>query len=98
MATTGVEHFASVTSTVGNRITLVGNTLTGVTSLLGFTNKPFFVEATGDIHGVLRFPFGDPETLDGLLSPGELSTAQVRLVDSSAGAFCAVVARELFTT
>lgn len=96
MATNGVENFASVTYISGNTITLTGNTLTSTTSLLAFSSKGFFVEAVGDVHGIIRLTFGDPETLGGMLSPAELSTAQVRLVDSGAGASCAIICRELF--
>lgn len=96
MATSGVENFASVTAITGNQITLTGNTLTSVSSLLAFSAKDFYVEAVGDVHGIIQLPFADPDTLDGMLGPAELSTAQVRLVDGGAGASCAIICRELF--
>ena len=101
MTTNGVMEFAAVTTITGNRHTLTAQTVTGsgvgtlVTSAM--SAKKIDLRVVGDIHGFLRFPFADEETLDGMLMPADLKTAQVKLTQNGAGAALALIAEEVYS-
>ncbi len=91
---------AAATGITGNRITLTGSSLastgTGTLTCAAISAKKMDLLAVGDLHGFLRFPFADPETLDGALQPGDLRTAQIKLTQGGAGAALALIAEELY--
>ena len=100
MTTNAVVETAAVTTITGNRHTLTAQTITGtgtgtlVTSAM--SGKKLDLRLVGDIHGFLRFPFADPDTLEGALSPADLKTAEVKLTQGGAGATLALIAEEVF--
>lgn len=100
MTTNGVMEFAAVTTVTGNRHTLTAQTVTGtgtgtlVTSAMA--GKKLDMRLVGDIHGFLRFPFADPDTLEGAISPSDLKTAEIKLTQGGAGATLALIAEEVF--
>ena len=100
MTTNGVMEFAAVTTITGNRHTLTAQTVTGtgtgtlVTSAM--SGKKLDMYLNGDIHGFLRFPFADPDTLEGALTPADLKTAEIKLTQGGAGASLSLLAEELF--
>lgn len=101
MTTSSVNNVAAVTTITGNRITWTGNAITsphtaGNTSGQPLSGIKYCLQARGDIHGFLRFPFADPETLDGMLTPGDLKTAEVKLTQGGAGAAMALIAEEVY--
>lgn len=101
MATNAVLELAVVDGITGNRHTLGAQTITGtgtgtlVTSAM--SGKKIDLRVVGDIHGFLRFPFADEETLDGMLMPADLKTAQVKLTQGGAGAALALIAEEVYS-
>lgn len=101
MTTSSVNHVAAATTVTGNQVTIVGNTITapysaGTTSGVPLSAVKYAMKVVGDIHGLLRFPFADPETFDGLLLPGDLRTAQIKLTQGGAGAALALIAEEVY--
>jgi hypothetical protein len=100
MTTNAVVETAAVSTITGNRHTLTAQTITGtgtgtlVTSAM--SGKKLDLRLVGDIHGFLRFPFADPDTLEGALSPSDLKTAEVKLTQGGAGATLALIAEEVF--
>ena len=102
MTTSSVQSVAAATTVTGNQITITGNTITaphtaGNTSGQPISAVKFDCVVIGEIHGFLRFPFADPLTLDGMLTPGELKTAEIKLTQGGAGAAMALIAEEVFT-
>ena len=101
MTTNGVMEFAAVTTITGNRHTLTAQTVTGsgtgtlVTSAM--SGKKLDLRVVGDLHGFLRFPFADPDTLEGMLTPADLRTAQIKLTQGGADASCALIAEEVYS-
>lgn len=101
MATNAVLELAVVDGITGNRHTLGAQTITGtgtgtlVTSAM--SGKKIDLRVVGDIHGFLLFPFADEETLDGMLMPADLKTAQVKLTQGGAGAALALIAEEVYS-
>ena len=101
MATNAVLELGVVSAITGNRHTITAQTVTGtgtgtlVTSAM--SGKKLDLRVVGDIHGFLRFPFADEETLDGMLMPADLKTAQVKLTQGGAGAALALIAEEVYS-
>lgn len=89
-----------VSSYTGQQLTLGGSTYavtdagaavpTDGTALLGR------LRVEGDIDGFLHFPFADPETLEGMLQPADLLTAEIKLTEAAAGAVEALIAEEIY--
>lgn len=100
MATSTVTQIAVVSAITGNRATMTGQTIgstgLGTLTIAAISAKPCDLKVVGDIHGLLRFPFADPETFDGVLMPSELRTAQVKLTQGGAGAALALIAEEVY--
>lgn len=101
MTTSSVNHVAAATTVTGNQVTIVGNTITapysaGSTSGVPLSAVKYAMKVVGDIHGLLRFPFADPETFDGVLLPADLRTAQIKLTQGGAGAALALIAEEVY--
>ena len=100
MTTNAVLEHAVVDGITGNRHTLAAQTITGtgagtlVTSAM--SGKKIDLRLVGDIHGFLRFPFADPDTLEGALTPADLKTAEIKLTQGGAGAALSLRAEELF--
>ena len=100
MTTNAVVETAAVSTITGNRHTLTAQTITGtgtgtlVTSAM--SGKKIDLRLVGDIHGFLRFPFADPDTLEGALAPADLRTAEIKLTQGGAGATLALIAEEIF--
>ena len=101
MATNAVLELAVVDGITGNRHTLGAQTITGtgtgtlVTSAM--SGKKLDLRVVGDLHGFLRFPFADPDTLEGMLTPADLRTAQIKLTQGGADAACALIAEEVYS-
>lgn len=101
MATNAVLELGVVSAITGNRHTITAQTVTGtgtgtlVTSAM--SGKKLDLRVVGDLHGLLRFPFADEETLDGMLMPADLKTAQVKLTQGGAGAALALIAEEVYS-
>lgn len=100
MATSCVMNHVVVTTVTGNRATITGETFgstgLGTLTIADISAKAVDLHAVGDIHGFLRFPFADPETLEGSLSPADLRNAQVRLTQGGADAALALIAEEVY--
>ena len=100
MTTNGVMEFAVVSAITGNRHTITAQTVTGtgtgtlVTSAM--SAKKLDLRVVGDIHGFLRFPFADADTLDGMLMPAELKTAEIKLTQGGADAVLTLLAEEVY--
>ena len=100
MTTNAVIELGVVSTITGNRHTITAQTITGtgtgtlVTSAM--SGKKLDLRLVGDIHGFLRFPFADPETLEGMLTPADLKTAQIKLTQGGAGAALALIAEEVY--
>ena len=100
MANTTTFAVYVVNSYVGNTITTGGSTYlvsdsgaavpTDGTALYGR------LRVEGDIDGFLPFQFADPETLEGILMPNDLQTAEIKLTEGAAGATMALIAEELY--
>ena len=84
----------------GNRATMTGQTIgstgLGTLTIAAISAKACDLKVVGDIQGLLRFPFADPETFDGVLMPSELRTAQVKLTQGGVGAALALIAEEVY--
>ena len=74
----------------------VSSTGLGTLTIAAISAKQADLFITGDIHGFLRFPFADPDTLEGALSPSDLKTAEIKLTQGGAGATLALIAEEVF--
>lgn len=101
MTTSTVMNHAVVTTVTGNRATITGETFgstgLGTLTIADISAKKVDLLAIGDIHGFLRFPFADPETLEGALSPADLRTAQIKLTQGGADAVLALIAEEVYS-
>jgi len=100
MATSSVNHVAAATTVTGNQITIIGNTITAPHTAGNTSGQPISAVAYdavifGEIHGFLRFPFADPLTLQGMLTPADLATAEIKLTQGGAGAALALIAEEV---
>lgn len=84
---------------VGNRVTIAGATQTfaaaAVTSAV-LTAAAVGMRVIGDIAGFLRFPFADPDTLEGALTPADLTTAQIKLTQGGAGGTLTLLCEEVY--
>lgn len=101
MTTSSVSSVAAATACTGNQITIVGNTITAPHTAGNTSGQPiaavkYDAVVFGDVHGFLRFPFADPTTLEGMLLPVDLKTAQVKLTQGGAGAAIALIAEEIY--
>ena len=101
MTTSSVNYVAAATTVTGNQVTIVGNAITapysaGATSGVPLSAVKYAMKVVGDIHGLLRFPFADPESFDGILLPADLRTAQIKLTQGGAGAALALIAEEVY--
>ena len=100
MTTNAVLELGVVSAITGNRHTITAQTITGtgtgtlVTSAM--SGKKLDLRVVGDLHGFLRFPFADPDTLEGMLTPADLKTAQIKLTQGGADAACALIAEEVY--
>jgi hypothetical protein len=101
MTTNAVLELGVVSAITGNRHTITAQTITGtgtgtlVTSAM--SGKKLDLRVVGDLHGFLRFPFADPDTLEGMLTPADLKTAQIKLTQGGADAACALIAEEVYS-
>ena len=101
MTTNAVLELGVVSTITGNRHTITAQTITGtgtgtlVTSAM--SGKKLDLRVVGDLHGFLRFPFADPDTLEGMLTPADLRTAQIKLTQGGADAACALIAEEVYS-
>ena len=100
MATSTVMNHPVVTTITGNQLTITGETVgstgLGTLTIADISAKKTDLRISGDLHGYLWFPFADPETLDGALTPQELRTAQIKLTQGGAGAVLALHCHEVF--
>ena len=100
MTTNAVLELGVVSAITGNRHTVTAQTVTGtgtgtlVTSAM--SGKKLDLYLNGDVHGFLRFPFADPDTLEGALTQADLKTAEIKLTQGGAGATLSLLAEELF--
>jgi hypothetical protein len=88
-----------VASIAGNTLTLGGSTFavtdagaavpTDGTALYGR------LRVEGDLDGFLGFQFADLETMEGLLEPSDLLTAEIKLTEAAAGATEAIISEEI---
>lgn len=74
----------------------VSSTGLGTLTIAAVSGKKCDLHVTGDIHGLLRFPFADPDSFDGVLLPAELRTAQIKLTQGGAGAALTLLAEEVY--
>jgi len=89
-----------VASVSGQQLTLGGSTFavtdagaavpTDGTALYGR------LRVEGDIDGFLYFPFADFDTMEGVIQPVDLVTAEIKLTEAAAGATEALISEELF--
>ena len=100
MATSTVMNHPVVSAVTGNRLTVTGETFgstgLGTLTIADISAKKTDLHVVGDVHGYLWFPFADPDTLEGLLSPTDLRTAQIKLTQGGADAVLALHCREVF--
>lgn len=101
MTTTSVNHVAAATSITGNQVQIRGNTISapytaGNTSGTPISAIAFKLMVIGDVQGFVRIPFGDPDTLDGSLTPDDLKAAEISLTQGSASGSLELIAEELY--
>ncbi len=100
MTTSLTLHHVDVTTILGNRCTLFGETFSstglGTLTVAALANIEVDLAVAGNIQGILRYEFADPETLEGMLTPADLRTAQIQLTQANAGASLALIAEEIF--
>lgn len=101
MATSSVNYVAAATTITGNQLTIIGNAITsphtaGNTSGQPISAVAYKLSVAGDLHGFIRIPFADPESLEGILSPSDLKTAQICVTQGGAGATMAFIVEELY--
>jgi hypothetical protein len=101
MTSAGAFTQVDVTTIAGNRITMQGHTCTTAVSAATvaaavMADKEVDVTLIGDVHGFLRFPFADPDTLEGALTPAELKTSQIKLTQGAAGGTTGLLVEEIF--
>ena len=102
MASTGIQYVVAVTARAGSQLTMTmhTNTYTGAnTTTITATNGTVACDCVveGDLDGFLEFPFADPETMKGLLSPSELKDMQIQLTEAAAGGVTALIAEKIYT-
>jgi len=84
---------------VGNKVTVTGITISwsdNSPTASSLSAKQMGMRVIGDIHGFLRFPFADPDTLEGALTPADLTTAQIKLTQGGAGGTLALLCEEVY--
>lgn len=101
MTTAGAYSQVDVTTIAGNRCTIQGHTCTtavaaATVAAAVLSDKDVDMTVLGDVQGFLRFPFADPETLEGAMTPAELRTAQIKLTQAAAGGVTALLAEEVY--
>ena len=100
MAAAGSMSIGTITAHTGNRCTItgsssIGNAAAGFVPATALITQWCTLEVVGYVHGMLYFPFADPETLEGALQPADLQSMQVELVEGGAGATMALVVEEI---
>ena len=84
---------------VGNKVTFEAVSMTGDSGVVvggAASAVKMGMRIVGDIHGFLRFPFADPETLEGALTPNDLATAQIKLTQGGADGVLALICEEVY--
>ena len=101
MTTSTVTDVVVVSTVTGNQCTVTGQTVgstgLGTLTIAAISAKDVDLRVSGDVHGLLRFPFADPETFEGVLMPADLRTAQIKLTQGGAGAALALIAEEVYS-
>ena len=99
MTTSTVTDLTVVSAATGNQVTFTGQTVgstgLGTLTIAAISSRACECKVVGDIHGFLRFPFADPLTLQGMLTPADLATAEIKLTQGGAGAALALIAEEV---
>ena len=101
MTTNTVTDVAVVSTVTGNQCTITGQTIgstgLGTLTVAAMSARKVDLRVVGDVHGLLRFPFADPENFEGVLMPGDLRTSQIKLTQGGAGAALALIAEEVYS-
>ena len=99
MTTSTTTQVAVASTVTGNQVTFTGQTVSstglGTLTIAAISAKACDCKIVGDVHGLLRFPFADPLTLQGMLTPSDLATAEIKLTQGGAGAALALIAEEV---
>ena len=100
MTTSLTQTIPCATTITGNRVLVRSETWssTGLGTLTVAAAAAVSVDmfVRGDIHGFLRFPFADPETLEGALTPQELATSQIGLTQAVGSTTLGVLVEEIY--
>ena len=95
-----VADLCAASTITGNQVTVTAQTLgstgTGTLTTGAASAKKVDLVVSGDVHVMLRFPFADPESFEGMLLPTDLRTAQIKLTQGGAGAALALIAEEVY--
>jgi len=100
MANSAVQYHVYIVTIAGNRCTVVGHKLAitdagaAVPTAIAAVSVDLLVE--GDIHGFLRFPFADPESLQGVLMPTDLAGLELGLTQGGADAVLGLIVEEIY--
>lgn len=90
-----------VSAIAGQQLTLAGSTYAvtdaGAAVPTDGTAIAARVEVEGDIDGLLYFPFADPETLDGAMSPRDAALTNIILTEAAAGGVTSLIVEEIYT-
>ena len=101
MAAAGSMSIISCTALTGNRVTFtgsssIGNAAAGFVPAITIIPQWAGFDVAGDIHGMLRFEFGDLQTFEGALTPADLKTTQIGLTQAVAAGVLALICEEVY--
>jgi hypothetical protein len=101
MATSLTQTIPAVTTILGNRVTINAETWSstglGTVTIAAASAVSTDLQVEGEIHGFLRFEFADPDTLEGMLTPNELSSAEIQLTQGVASAVLGLISTEIYS-
>jgi len=88
-----------VASIAGQQLTLGGSTyaVTDAGAAVPTDGTALYgrLRVEGDIDGFLQFQFADFDSMEGVLEPSDLLTAEIKLTEAAAGATEAIIAEEI---
>lgn len=100
MANSTTFAIGTVSTITAQQITLVGSTYAvtdaGAAVPTDCTALACLIEVFGDIDGLLYFPFADPDTLEGVVTPSDSANASIILTEAAAGGVTALIVEEIY--
>lgn len=100
MTTSLAQTIPCVTTITGNRVTINAETWSstglGTITIAAASGVSTSLLVRGDLHGVVRIPFADIDTLDGAIPVSDLASAQMLVTQAYAGALLSFVVEEIY--